>query len=124
MFKINDDLTIACTRGDAATFSVAANVNDTPYVFRAGDEVRFTVVEKKAYSQIVLQKSVTVAEDTEQVEITLTGEETKIGEPISKPVDYWYEVELNPERNPQTIIGYDENGAKVFKLYPESEVGV
>ena len=105
MFKVNDDLTIACTRGDAATFSVAANVNDMPYVFRAGDVVRFTVVEKKAYSRIVLQKSVTVAKDTEQVEITLTGEETKIGETISKPVDYWYEVELNPETNPQTIIG-------------------
>lgn len=122
MFKISDDLTIACTRGDAATFSVAANVNDTPYFFRAGDVVRFTVVEKKDYSKVVLQKSVTVAEETELVEISLTGEETKIGETISKPIAYWYEIELNPETNPQTLIGYDENGAKLFTLYPESEV--
>ena len=124
MFKIDADLTIACTRGDAATFFIAAKVNDISYVFRAGDEVRFTVVGKKDYSQVVLQKSVIVAEETERVEISLTGEETKIGEPISKPVDYWYEVELNPNINPQTIIGYDENGAKVFRLYPESEVGI
>lgn len=124
MFKIDKNLSISCTRGDAATFFVAANVNDIPYVFRTGDEVRFTVVEKKDYTNVVLQKSVIVAEETERVEISLTGEETKIGEPISKPVDYWYEIELNPQTKPQTIVGYDENGAKEFKLYPESEVGV
>ena len=54
-----------------------------------------------------------------QVEIFLHGAETKFGEVINKPVDYWYEVELNPETKPQTIIGYDEDGAKVFKLFPE-----
>ena len=53
------------------------------------------------------------------VTIFLGKEETTIGEITSKPKDYWYEVELNPETLPQTIIGYDEDGAKVFKLFPE-----
>ena len=121
MFRINDDLSIECTRGDAALFSVGANVNNTPYFFRKGDVVRFTVFGKKDCTEVVLQKDVPVAEEAELVEINLSGEDTKIGEVISKPVDYWYEVELNPETYPQTIIGYDEDGAKVFKLYPESE---
>lgn len=47
------------------------------------------------------------------------GDETKIGEYISKPKEYWYEIELNPETYPQTIIGYDEDGPKVLILYPE-----
>ena len=121
MFKISEDLTIECTRGDAAVFSVGANVNNTPYFFRVGDVVRFTVFGKKDCAEIVLQKDVKVTEEAELVEINLSGEDTKIGDVISKPVDYWYEVELNPETYPQTIIGYDEDGAKVFKLYPESE---
>lgn len=121
MFKIDEELNIHCTRGDAATFSIAATVDNIPYIFRAGDVVRFTVVEKKDYSKVVLHKSVTVAEENELVEISLTGEETRIGDTISKPADYAYEVELNPETHPQTIIGYDEKGAKIFKLYPESE---
>jgi hypothetical protein len=28
-------------------------------------------------------------------------------------------VEVNPEIQPTTIIGYDEDGAKIFKLFPE-----
>lgn len=119
MFRINEDMTIECTRGDAAVFSVGANVNDTAYLFRVGDVVRFSVFSKKDCSNVVLQKDFTATEETEAVEVTLTGEDTKIGETISKPVDYWYEVELNPDTYPQTIIGYDKDGAKVFKLYPE-----
>lgn len=121
MFRINDDMTIECTRGDAAVFSVGANVANTPYTFRVGDVVRFSVFGKKDCSEVVLQKDTEVAEETEAVEITLSSEDTRIGGVINKATDYWYEVELNPETYPQTIIGYDENGAKVFKLYPEAE---
>jgi len=122
MFVINEDLTIECTRGDAAVFSVSANINNTAYVFREGDIVRFTVVARKDCSDIVLRKDIAVTEETEAVEIILDGDDTKIGGVINKPTDYWYEVELNPETHPQTIIGYDQNGAKVFKLYPEGDV--
>jgi hypothetical protein len=119
MFVINEDLTIHCTRGDAAVFSVGATLAGASYAFKANDVVRFSVFAKKDCSDVVLQKDVKATEGAEFVEIELTSEDTKIGETISKPVDYWYEVEMNPETYPQTIIGYDEDGAKVFKLYPE-----
>lgn len=122
MFKIDADLTIACTRGDAALFFVRATVNDAPYTFRVDDVVRFSVFEKRDYSRVVLRKEVQVYQETEKVTIELSGKETRIGDVISKPVDYCYEVELNPQTCPQTIIGYDETGAKIFRLYPESEV--
>ena len=119
MFVINDDMTIFCTRGDAAVFSIGANAGEAAYTFRVGDVVRFKVFGKKDCSNVVLQKDIAVAEETDAVEIALDGDETAFGEVISKPVDYWYEVEINPETYPQTIIGYDESGAKVFRLYPE-----
>lgn len=119
MFAINDDMTINITRGDAALFSVGANVGGAAYTFKAGDVVRFKVFAKKDCEAVFLQKDFGVTEDTGAVEIALNGADTAFGEVISKPTDYWYEVELNPETHPQTIIGYDENGAKVFKLYPE-----
>jgi hypothetical protein len=119
MFTLNDDLSIYATRGDAVFFSVTADDDGKPYVFQAGDLVRIKVYGKKAAENVVLQKDFPVTEDTESVEILLTEEDTKIGDVISKPKDYWYEVELNPFTNPQTIIGYDEDGAKVFRLYPE-----
>ena len=119
MFVLNDDLSIYATRGDIVFFSVSAEENGEPHTFKAGDIVRIKVYAKKDANKVVLQKVFGVSEDTTSVEIMLTGEDTKFGGVISKPVDYWYEVELNPFSNPQTLIGYDEDGAKIFKLFPE-----
>lgn len=122
MFVIDSDLTIHITRGDAATFSVSASVGDTEFEFEQGDVVRFKVFAKKNCEDVVLQKDTKVTEPTKLVGIVLEKEDTTIGEVISKTTDYWYEVELNPETKPQTIVGYDANGAKIFKLYPEGGV--
>lgn len=122
MFVIGDDLTIHITRGDAALISVSANKGESVYEFKPDDVVRFKVFAKKSCDDVVLVKDTVVTEISETVRIALDSEDTKIGDVISKPTDYWYEVELNPETNPQTIIGYDEDGAKVFKLYPEGGV--
>lgn len=119
MFQINDDLSIYVTRGDIVAFTVTAKDNGNNYKFQPGDVVRIKVFGKKDAENVVLQKDFPVLTVTEKVEIYLTEDETRIGEVISKPVDYWYEVELNPYDDPQTIIGYDEDGAKVFKLFPE-----
>ena len=122
MSYISDDLTINITRVASAVLSVSATISDTSYEFKPDDVIRLKVFARKDCSDVVLQKDITVTEATSAVEIALTSEETTIGEVISKPTDYWYEVELNPETKPQTIIGYDDNGAKVFKLFPEGGV--
>lgn len=122
MFVINEDLSIYLTRGDSAVFSVGANIGETEYAFKEGDVVRFKVFGKKNCDDVVLKKDITVSEATSRVQIALDSDETKIGDVISKPTEYWYEVELNPDTYAQTIIGYDEDGAKIFKLYPEGGV--
>lgn len=119
MFVINDDMTIHATRGDAGAFNVQATLGDENYVFRNGDVVRFKVFEKKKCDRVVLQKDVRIDEETDTVLIFVEADEMKFGKVINKPVDYWYEVELNPEGHAQTIIGYDDDGAKILKLFPE-----
>lgn len=119
MFVVNDDKSIFATRGDVVFFSVSADDNGTPFVFKAGDVVRIKIFGKKDAETVVLQKDFGVSDDATSVEIFLTGKDTKIGETISKPKDYWYEVELNPDDFPQTIIGYGEEGAVLFRLFPE-----
>lgn len=119
MFLIDEEKTIHCTRGDAAVFSVGALINGAAYTFKNGDVIRLNVMKRKECTDIVLTKDFAVTEETEAVEVSLTGDDTKIGDVISKPLDYWYEVELNPDTKPQTIIGYDIDGAKIFRLYPE-----
>ena len=111
MFLINEDMSIYVTRGDAVFFTVSAEENGENYVFQIGDVLRVKVTDKKDCDKVALQKDFVVTEVTENVDIILTGQDTKIGDVISKPKDYWYEIELNPFTNPQTIIGYDDDGA-------------
>lgn len=127
MFKINPTTKqIDLTRGDVATIGISIpNSDGTDYVFQKGDIVRFSVYKKKDCHCVELVKDTEVTQETTLVNISLTKEDTKIGELISKDVDYWYEVVLNPDTAPQTIIGYEihpETGKaweKIFKLLPE-----
>lgn len=127
MFKIDKKTnTFHVTRGDIGAFEVVANISDDPeieelYIFQPNDVVRFKVFERKNVDNIKLKKDVVVTEPTEVVNISLTKENTKIGDLINKPVTYWYEIELNPDTNPQTIICYDELGEKSFIIYPEGD---
>ena len=112
MFKIEDD-TIYITRGDKGVFELSV----TGYSFKEGDEIEFRVYKRRClHEKPVLEKIIKVNADAEAVDIVLTPEETKIGELINKSAEYWYEIELNDE---QTIIGFDEDGAKKLILYPE-----
>lgn len=122
MLTINADRSINLTRGDAVSFEIGATIGDgESYIFQPGDVVRFKVYEKNRCDAIVLLKDTVVSQEAEQVLIQLNSDETKIGGLIHKPADYWYEVELNPNTTPQTIIGYDASGPKVFRLYPEGD---
>lgn len=119
MFTINEDMSIYATRGDTVFFTVSAEENGENYIFQEGDVIRIKVTDKKDCDTVVLQKDFVVTSTMETIDIILSGQDTKFGEVISKPKDYWYEVELNSFTNPQTIIGYDDDGPKIFKLFPE-----
>lgn len=121
MYQVNDDNSIYATRGDIVYLSVTAENDGEPYTFQAGEVLRIKVFGKKDAESVVLQKDFPVTAATQTVELFLDESDTKFGDVISKPKDYWYEVELNPHENPQTIIGYNEDGPCVFRLFPEGD---
>lgn len=110
------------TRGDILPLGISTTNDDgSDYIFKVGDVVRFSIYKQGDCSCVELQKDVVVNEATKEVLIDLTKEDTRIGELISEPVVYNYEVELNPDTRPQTIIGYTlKDGAKLFTLTPEA----
>ncbi len=121
MFTIDNDMTINVTRGDCGKIDVSATVDDAVYVFSPGDILRLKVFEKKNCENVVLKKDFGIEVNATTVTLTLTGKDTKFGGIINKPTNYWYEIELNPETNPQTIVGYDDDGPKLFCLHPEGK---
>ena len=113
-----DGTTIKLNRGDVLNLTLTLKTSDnSDYTFQANDKIVFSVYNKgKMTNDAVLLKEITVSEPSESVTINLSSQETKIGDLINKPVEYWYEVELN---NQYTVIGYDDTGAKILLLYPE-----
>lgn len=120
MIKIDvDDKTINLTRGDRCSFKVYVINPKTEdrYTFPAGCYVSFVVVDKNAYTKgELMRKTVQVTADTQEVEFTLTEEDTKIGPMIDKKQKYWYNVVVNDD---VTVLGSDEDGEKLLILYPE-----
>lgn len=112
MFKIDGD-TIFLTRGDKCSFNFILE----NYTFVNGDYVKFKVYKRSGLDlSPLIEKKVEATEGTNSIEIQLSSDETKIGELTNKSNEYWYEIELNGN---QTILGFDENGAKRLILYPE-----
>lgn len=112
MFYIENN-TIHLTRGDKAVI----NFSIENYTFENGDIVKFLIYYKYGLnSEPILKKEINVKQATDNVDIILNTEDTKIGKISNEPIEYWYEIEFNKG---QTVIGYDKNGAKIFKLYPK-----
>ena len=119
MIKVNNKTkTISINRGDDTVgfnFSIPID-EETNYTFQVGDIIKFGVYNAKELDKpAVLLKSITNNEEKETITITLTKEETSIGDLDNKAITYWYEIQLNDD----TIIVFDEKGAKEFIVYPE-----
>jgi hypothetical protein len=76
---------------------------------------------KKSPDKVYLIKDFVTELPSTSANIFLTKEDMKFGDLISKPTDYWYELELNPDTFPDTFVGYGEDGPALFRLYPEAK---
>ncbi|MBR6640922.1 MAG: hypothetical protein IKL08_01820 [Clostridia bacterium] len=124
------DKKIMINRGSSGILSVSAknevstdgNVETTKHTFKPDDVVCLNVMERGKCDNVVIQKEVKVEKECTSVDIEITKTDTRFGEVIHSPVTYWYEIEVNPDKeDADTILGYDEKGPKIFMLYPEGE---
>jgi hypothetical protein len=122
MLDVINERDIEVTRGNIMPLTVTAlNKDKSEYEFKNGDVIRFKIMKAKDVNNIMFQKDFEVSEQSFETEIIITANEMKIGEVSSKPIDYWYEIELNPDTdNTQTIVGYEkEKGPAILTLLPE-----
>lgn len=118
----SDNVTLHLTRGDKVDnlsfyYPIKQDEEIRNYTFKVGDKISFIVKEKKGYNKAeIFRKEFIIDEETEYPVINLTAEETKWGEMKNKRTTYWYDIVLNDN---ETIIGYDDEGAKKIYLYPE-----
>lgn len=111
------DKEIHINRGDRLLIEFSIDNGEEKYMFKDGDKIKFSIYRKKQMDKPpVLQKEFTPTAGSTSVDIDISGVDMKIGEMANKPIEYWYEIELNGD---STIVGYDDEEAKILKLYPE-----
>lgn len=115
MFLIDQETKqISCNKRNAFSFFFTL---ENEALFKANDFIEFKVYRKKEMDkEPLIYKTLTITEPTDTIEITLTTDDTDMKDVENKPIEYWYEIELN---NDNTLIGYDENGPKIFQVYPK-----
>ena len=120
MFKVDKDdkTTIKCTRGDKGSIIVRKKIRDGEYEpYYPNDKVAFSIKNNFGDSEVVLRKIIEVKEKCDFVTFDFDKNDTSIGELISSPQKYQYDIAVNDDI---TILGYDdETGPKYFILYPE-----
>lgn len=121
MLEIIDDRNIEVTRGNVLALTVMAENEGTEYQFSKDDIIRFKIMEAKNVNNVILQKDFKVLDNTTEQDIEIAADEMKIGNLSSKPIDYWFEIELNPDTPyTRTILGYDKKeGAAILTILPE-----
>ena len=111
MFKI-ENKHIYLTKGDKAVIDFSI----PDYQFKIGDIISMGIYEKRGFTKDALFLiDVKVDNVTDKVEIIINSDDTKDFLVENKPVDFWYEIQLNHE---DTIIGYDEEDAKIITIFP------
>lgn len=116
MLKI-ENKEIHINRGDKLLIEFSIDNENEKYIFQKDDKIKFSIYRKKEMDKPpVLQKEFTPAVGTTSVDIEVSSQEMKLDDIKNKAMEYWYEIELNGN---DTIIGYDDEGAKKLFLYPE-----
>ena len=113
MKVIDSKFTIAHNRGAKGNLRLLA----TKAPFKVDDVIKFSIVTKNNYEDVVFQKEFKITEECTEYVLQFTKDEMRIGDPISKKVEYYYEIELNDDT---TLLGSFTDGDKRFVLYPEA----
>lgn len=118
------DRNIRITRGNMLPITVSADndIDGNNYEFQVGDVIRFQIFDSKNVNKVYLKKDFKIDEATTEKMITMTAEEMKIGELKNKPIDYWYEIEVNPDTDKtMTLEGYrKDEGPAIITILPEA----
>lgn len=117
MFSIDHNLNLAITWGDCGSIRLTAKNGEE---FPAGSVLRLTVYDDRDPGEVYLTKDVTVEETTSTVVIDLLPEDTRFPNRSSVELHYRYDITLNPDTAPQTIVGYERHrGERDFTVLPK-----
>ena len=111
MFKFTNN-TFHVTRGDSGSITIAYKDGSV-----LPNTICFRVYGKDDLnSDPIINKELAIDSGSTSYDLYIYGEDTmQMENPENGKEEYWYELKIGPTN---TVLGYDEQGAKIFYLYP------
>lgn len=117
MFKFQNN-TFHVTRGDRGSFTIAYRDGSN---LPEGATVSFRVYRREELdSDPVIFLDDDIPANAKSFDIEVWANPEKFDNPENDREEYWYELKVGLEN---TVLGYDETGAKIFYLYPTGKDG-
>lgn len=116
MFKFQNN-TFHVTRGDSGSITIA---------YKDGSALPGTICfrvygKEELNSDPIINKEIEIESGTTSYDLIIeSGDTMKMDNPENEREEYWYELKIGPTN---TVLGYDETGAKIFYLYPTGKDG-
>ena len=112
MFKFTNN-TFHVTRGDSGSITIEYQDGAT----LPASTLLFRVYEQNGFdSDPIINIEENLPGDTTSFILDIpTSETQKFNNPEGEKDEYWYELKIGPDN---TVLGYDETGAKLFYVYP------
>lgn len=111
MFKFTNN-TFHVTRGDSGSITIA---------YKDGSVLPGTICfrvygKEELNSDPIINKEIEIGSGTTSYDLIIeSGDTMQMDNPENEREEYWYELKIGPTN---TVLGYDETGAKIFYLYP------
>ena len=116
MFKFQNN-TFHVTRGDSGSITIAYKNGAT----LPASTLTFGVYRKNELdSDPVIWVEESLTGDLDSYTLNIFTDPNELENPTNGREEYWYELKLGPDN---TVLGYDETGAKIFYLYPSGKEG-
>lgn len=115
MFKFQNN-TFHVTRGDSGSITIA---------YKDGSVLPGTICfrvygKDELNSEPLINKEIEIGSNITSYDLVIESNDTiaNMENPENGREEYWYELKIGPTN---TVLGYDEMGAKIFYLYPSGK---
>lgn len=113
-----DNTEVSLNRGDQGKILVELEQNGEPITLLESDVVNMAIYSEENLDKDPLQKlNASINTEENVAEIIIEKNSTAFVPEDNMPFNYWYEVEWNGI----VIIGYDKEGPKIFRVYPNGK---
>ena len=113
-----DNKEISLSKGDRGVIQFDITQDGEPVILELSDKITMSIYSEENLDKEPLQVlNAEINVDDNIAEIPIIETSTDFVPEDNMPFNYWYQIEWNDN----VMIGYDKEGPKIFRVYPQGK---